>query len=61
LGTDSAASSGDQMKPLPLASAWGSTVSFSVLFLIYTLLKIRLSPKEITKHQALINTTYTVY
>jgi hypothetical protein len=29
-----------------LASAWGSTINFNVLFLTYTSLKIRWSPKE---------------
>jgi hypothetical protein len=29
-----------------LASAWGSTINFNILFLMYTSLKIRWSPKE---------------
>ena len=34
---------------LPLPSAWGRTVDFNVLFLIYMLIMFRWSPKEITQ------------
>lgn len=50
---------------LPLALAWHMTVNFNILFLIqtwskllfliYMSLLIRWSPKEITKHQALVS------
>lgn len=66
--TDSAVSAGSQGKPF--ASAWSSTVDLNVLFLIdtrketfliYMLLMIRLSPIEITQHQALLNTIFNAY
>ena len=54
LEIDSAASGG--------SSAWTSTVSFTVLFIIYTFLANTLdSEKKITQHQALVNTISKVY
>jgi len=38
-----------------LASARGRTVDMIVLFLIYTLLTIRLWPREMAEHQALVS------
>ena len=55
---------------LPLASAWGRTVDFHVVFLVYTcqdalrfihtLLTIRWSQKEITQHHALLSAIFNV-
>jgi hypothetical protein len=43
---------GNTYHVLPLASASDRIVYFKVLFPIYTLLMIHLSPKEINQHQA---------
>jgi len=51
--TDSAASRGGQGKQLPTVSAWGRTIDLNDLFLIYTLLIGRSSPRESTQYQAL--------
>ena len=64
LNIDSAASTGGQgnlIHVLPLASAGDMAVDFNVLFIIYTLLIIRCSAKEITQHQALVSTIFNVY
>jgi hypothetical protein len=64
LKTDNAASSWNQGKltchVLLMASAWGSSVDSSVLFLIYTLLMIRWSTREITQHQVLVSKNFNV-
>jgi hypothetical protein len=43
-----------------MASVWGSTVEFSVLFLIYTLLMILWSTREITQRQVLVTKIFNV-